>query len=100
MACSPPARRRRNTVNAFTDVYDWRGRTVVDRDGEKIGKLDEIYLDRQTNTPEWALVNTGLFGSKSSFVPLKGAAPSGEDVRVAYAKDQVKDAPSIDTDGE
>jgi uncharacterized protein (TIGR02271 family) len=82
------------------DVLEWRGRTVVDRDGEKIGKLDEIYLDRQTNEPEWALVNTGLLGTKSSFVPLKGAAPAGDDVRVAYAKDQVKDAPSIDADGE
>jgi uncharacterized protein (TIGR02271 family) len=87
-------------MSAFTEVYDWRGRTVVDRDGDKIGKLDEIYLDRETNEPEWALVHTGLLGTKSSFVPLEGAAPAGEDVRVAYAKDQVKDAPSIDADGE
>jgi uncharacterized protein (TIGR02271 family) len=87
-------------MSGSTDVLEWRGRTVVDRDGEKIGKLDEIYLDRETDEPEWALVNTGLFGTKSSFVPLKGAAPAGDDVRVAYAKDQVKDAPSIDPDGE
>jgi uncharacterized protein (TIGR02271 family) len=87
-------------MSGSTDVLEWRGRTVVDRDGQKIGELDEIYVDRQTNEPEWALVNTGLFGTKSSFVPLKGAAPAGDDVRVAYAKDQVKDAPSIDPDGE
>jgi uncharacterized protein (TIGR02271 family) len=87
-------------MSGSTDVREWRGRTVVDRDGEKIGKLDEIYVDRQTDEPEWALVNTGLFGTKSSFVPLKGAALAGDEVRVAYAKDQVKDAPSIDPDGE
>jgi uncharacterized protein (TIGR02271 family) len=87
-------------MSAFTDAYQWRGRTVIDSEGEKVGKLDEIYLDRETNQPEWALVNTGLLGTKSSFVPLKGAAPAGEDVRVAYAKDQVKDAPSIEADGE
>ena len=87
-------------MSTFTEVYDWRGRTVVDRDGDKIGTLDEIYLDRETNEPEWALVHTGLLGTKSSFVPLQGAAPAGEDVRVAYAKDQVNDAPSIDADGE
>jgi uncharacterized protein (TIGR02271 family) len=87
-------------MSKSTDVLEWRGRTVVDRDGEKIGKLDEIYVDRQTNEPEWALVNTGLFGTKSSFVPLQGAAPADDDVRVAYAKNQVKDAPSIDPDGE
>jgi uncharacterized protein (TIGR02271 family) len=87
-------------MSEFTQVYEWRGRTVVDSEGEKVGKLDEIYLDRQTNEPEWALVNTGLFGTKSSFVPLKGAAPAGEDVRVAYAKEQVKDAPAVEADGE
>jgi uncharacterized protein (TIGR02271 family) len=86
-------------MTAFSGAYDWRGRTVVDRDGEKIGKLEEIYLDRKTNDPQWALVNTGLLGKKS-FVPLKDAAPAGEQVRVAYAKDQVKDAPSIDADSE
>jgi uncharacterized protein (TIGR02271 family) len=87
-------------VSAMTEAYDWRGRTVVDRDGEKIGKLDEVYLDSRSNTPEWASVNTGLFGSKSSFVPLKDATPAGEGVRVAYSKDQVKNAPSVDPDGE
>ena len=87
-------------MSKVAEVYEWRGRTVVDRDGEKIGKLDEIYLDRETNEPEWALVKTGLLGTKSSFVPLKGAAPAEDDVRVAHAKGQVKDAPSVDPDGE
>jgi uncharacterized protein (TIGR02271 family) len=87
-------------MSQFSQVYEWRGRTVVDRDGDKVGKLDEIYLDRQTDEPEWALVSTGMFGAKSSFVPLQGAAPSGEDVRVAYAKEQVKEAPRVEPDGE
>jgi uncharacterized protein (TIGR02271 family) len=84
----------------FTHAYEWRGRTAVDRDGDKIGKIAEIYLDEQTGRPEWAIVNTGLFGGRSSFVPLAGASPDGEDVRVAYEKSQVKDAPSIEADGE
>jgi uncharacterized protein (TIGR02271 family) len=87
-------------MSAMTEAYDWRGRTVVDRDGEKIGKLDDIYVDSRSNAPEWAAVNTGLFGTKSSFVPLEGARPDGENVRVAFAKDEVKDAPSIEPDGE
>ena len=84
----------------MTQAYDWRGRTVVGEDGDKIGKLDEVYLDQQTGEPEWALVNTGRFGTKSSFVPLAGAAPAGEDVQVRFTKEQVKDAPGIDPDGE
>jgi uncharacterized protein (TIGR02271 family) len=84
----------------MTDAYEWRDRTVVGSDGEKIGTVDEVYLDTQSGEPEWLSVNTGLFGMKSSFVPLQGAQPSGEDVRVAYTKDEVKDAPGITPDEE
>ena len=37
---------------------------------------------------------------KSHFVPLAGATPDGENVRAQVTKDQVKDAPSVDSDGE
>jgi uncharacterized protein (TIGR02271 family) len=84
----------------MTEAYEWQGRTVVGSDGEKIGKVAEIYLDGETNKPEWATVTTGLFGTKSNFVPLAGASPDGEDIRVDVTKDQVKDAPGVDPDGE
>jgi uncharacterized protein (TIGR02271 family) len=80
-------------------VRTWEGRTLVDRDGSRIGSIDAIYLDDQTGQPEWALVNTGLFGTKSSFVPLAQATPTGDDVRVPYDKQLVKDAPRVDPDG-
>jgi PRC-barrel domain protein len=69
-----------NTVRA------WEGRTMVDRDGNPIGSINAIYLDDQTGQPEWALVNTGLFGTKSTFVPLAQAAQTGENVQVPYDK--------------
>jgi uncharacterized protein (TIGR02271 family) len=84
----------------MTEVYEWHGRNVVGSDGEKIGKLAEIYDDPETGKPEWATVSSGLFGTNSNFVPLAGACPAGEDVRVQVTKDQVKDAPGVDTDGE
>ena len=80
-------------------VRTWQGRTMVDRDGDRIGTIDAIYLDDQTGQPEWALVNTGLFGTKSSFVPLAQATQTDQDVRVPYDKQLVKDAPRIDPDG-
>ena len=83
----------------MTDAYGWHGRTMVGSDGEKIGKISDIYEDQDTGEPEWATVNTGLFGTRSNFVPLAGAAPSGEDVRVQITKDQVKDAPGVENDG-
>src|SRR3954452_8709240 len=82
------------------EMMEWRGCQVVDQDGDKIGKLDEIYLDRETGKPEWAIVNTGLFGRKSSFVPLKDALREEDMIRVPYQAEQVKEAPSVDPDGE
>src|SRR5215210_7226925 len=71
---------------------------MVDPDGDKIGTIDAIYVDDQTGEPEWALVNTGLFGTKSSFVPLAQATSSGDQVQVPYPKQLVKDAPRVDPD--
>jgi uncharacterized protein (TIGR02271 family) len=83
-----------------TEVLEWKGRTAVDADGGKLGKIEEIYLDAQTQQPEWALIQTGMFGGKSSFMPLEGATSDGDDVKAPYTKEQVKDAPQMDADGE
>jgi uncharacterized protein (TIGR02271 family) len=80
-------------------VRTWQGGTMVDRDGDRIGSIDAIYLDDQTGQPEWALVTTGLFGTKASFVPLAQATQTDQDVRVPYDKQLVKDAPGFDPDG-
>jgi uncharacterized protein (TIGR02271 family) len=83
-----------------TEAYDFRGRTLIDEAGEKIGKVDELYYDSEGGQPEWALVNTGLFGTKKTFVPIRSGSPTGEDVQVPVSKDQVKDAPRVDVDQE
>jgi sporulation protein YlmC with PRC-barrel domain len=86
---------------ATTDqILSWRGRELYDRDGEKIGKIDEVYLDTTSNQREWALVNTGLFGTRSTFVPLRDAEATGDEVRVAHTKSHIKDAPGVDADGQ
>jgi hypothetical protein len=71
----------------MTEGYDWSQRTLLDRRGEKIGKLDELFVDQATGEPEWATVHTGLVGSRLSFVPLSGAEPAGEDVKLAIDKE-------------
>ena len=83
-----------------TEAYDWRGRELIDAHGEKVGTVAEIYEDGQSGKPEWALVKGGLFGSKKHFVPLAGASPDGESVRVTVTKDQVSGAPAVEADQE
>jgi uncharacterized protein (TIGR02271 family) len=81
-------------------VAEWRGRNAVDSDGEKIGTIEEIYMDAETGKPEWLAVKTGLLGMKLSFIPIAEATASNGDVRVPYDKQQVKDAPNVEPDGE
>jgi uncharacterized protein (TIGR02271 family) len=86
-------------VTTITDAYTWQGRDLLGSDGEKIGSIKEIYEDVRTGKPEWGLVTSGLFGTRSHFVPLAGAQPDGEAVRVNATKDEVKSAPSIEGEG-
>jgi uncharacterized protein (TIGR02271 family) len=80
-------------------AQDLTGRTVTDTDGSKVGKVEQVYLNDHSGQPEWVTVSTGLFGTKESFVPLRGADFTGEDIVVQVTKDIVKDAPRVDNDG-
>jgi uncharacterized protein (TIGR02271 family) len=81
------------------DITSWKGRTLLGTDDDKLGTIDEIYLDEETGKPEWMAVKTGLFGSKVSFVPLTDAQAHDDQVRVPYDKSRVKDAPTAEADG-
>jgi uncharacterized protein (TIGR02271 family) len=81
-------------------ILQFRGEQLNDADGDKIGAIDEIYLDAETGAPEWALVKTGLFGTKSTFVPLRDASETDGALRVPFDKATVKDAPKMDPDGQ
>jgi uncharacterized protein (TIGR02271 family) len=77
----------------------WQGRTMVDPAGDKLGTIDAIYLDDETGQPEWATVTSGLFSAKTAFVPLAQSQAVGDSVQVAFDKDLVKSAPTLQADG-
>ena len=81
------------------DVLALRGQDLISQDGDKLGTIEEIYLDTDTDQPEWALVTTGMFGTKQSFVPISGAGREGDSLTVPFDKATVKDAPKVDPDG-
>ncbi|MCA2224101.1 PRC-barrel domain-containing protein [Nonomuraea aurantiaca] len=82
-----------------TEIRSLLGSRVIGADGEEIGKVGQVYLSDSTGEPEWVTVRTGLFGVKQTFVPLMNARRSGEEIRVPFDKDTIKDAPNIDLDG-
>jgi hypothetical protein len=77
-------------------VLGWRGHELVDRDGEKIGKIAEIYLDEHTGEPGWVTVRTGLLGRRDVAVPVGDAISEGDIVRVPFYKEHVEGAPDLD----
>ncbi len=83
------------------DAMDWEGRTLVDRSGETIGRIEEIYLVEETGQPEWGLVRLGRLGkSRATLVPLLGADPFERGIRAAYEKSVVTGAPRVDGGGD
>ncbi|MDQ3876324.1 MAG: PRC-barrel domain-containing protein, partial [Actinomycetota bacterium] len=87
----------RNPIDMNT-LSEARGADVYDSDGDKIGSVEDIYYDEQTNQPEWIGIGTGFFGTKRVLVPVEGADMRGDGVYVPYSKSHVKDSPDIDAD--
>ena len=76
------------------------GSTVESTEGEKLGKVSGVFLDTETDKPEWIVVKTGMFGSKEALLPLAAARMDGETITLPYSKDMVKGAPHQDPDAE
>jgi len=85
---------------AATDLSEWSGRTLIDRNGERIGEVDFLYVDSESDRPEWAgVLNLHLLGMRPALVPLRRAAVRGREVRVAnVTRDQVRHAPYVEPD--
>jgi uncharacterized protein (TIGR02271 family) len=72
------------------------GHNAYDSSHKKLGKIGQVYVDETTGQPEWMTIDTGLFGTRETFVPLEPAEVHGDEVVVPFAKDEVKDAPSVE----
>ena len=83
------------------NIREWRGHDVVDAEGHKIGQLEAVYVDTGTDLPSFGTVKVGdADPARLVFVPLDRATVGPGYLKVCYPKKQVKDSPSIDTDGE
>ncbi len=82
------------------NVAEWHGKTLVDRNGEKIGKLQDVYVDVETDEPQFATVKEGFIGRHLTFVPLGGVQVGPDGLQVPVTKEQVRSAPDIEMHGE
>lgn len=86
----------------FTAVEDkFAGYTVYDRDNDKIGKVDDLFLD-ESDQPEYIGVKMGFLGTSSTIIPMDIVQidESQQSVMVSAEKQLVKDGPSFNDDRE
>ncbi len=82
------------------NVSEWHGKILIDSNGEKIGKLQDVYVDVETDEPQFATVKEGFIGRHLTFVPLGGVQIGPDDLRVQVTKERVRTAPDIEMHGE
>ncbi len=95
-----PAPTTERRPRAEWNVAEWRGKTLIDRDGEKLGKLQEVYVDVENDEPRFATVKEGFIGRHLTFVPLVGITIGPDELQVSVTKEQVRSAPNIEQHGE
>jgi sporulation protein YlmC with PRC-barrel domain len=86
--------------DAQWNVAEWHGKLLVDLNGESIGKLQDVYVDVETDEPQFATIKEGLIGRHLTFVPLGGVKVGPDELQVAVTKERVQDAPNIEQHGE
>jgi hypothetical protein len=87
-------------VTTLDEALGWRGEALHDAEGQRIGTIEEVYLDADTKVPEWALVHTGRLGTGRAFVPLRDVKVTEDGPAVPFQKGVVKDAPEVAPDGQ
>jgi len=89
-----PAGATESTI-AHRDIAEWHGRELVDQNGERIGRLEDVYYDVETEEPRFGTVKEGLINRHLTFVPLTGATIGPDNLQVTATKAQIKHAPKI-----
>jgi sporulation protein YlmC with PRC-barrel domain len=87
-------------MRTIQEIETWYGQPLYDSGGAKIGEITDSLLEGETGQPAWLTVKTSGFGKKETLVPVHGASPSGDGVRVPYGESQINDAPSVKPDQE
>jgi len=90
-----PAEDSETAPTMHRNIAEWHGRELVDSSGERIGKLEDVYYDVETEEPQFGTVKEGMFKRHLTFVPLVGLTIGPDNLQLAVSRDQVKEAPNL-----
>lgn len=77
------------------EIHELRGATAYDSNQEELGSVKEVYINDRTGQPDFVEISHSLFGRSSSVVPLRGHHLKGEELRLGFTKDHIRDSPEI-----
>ncbi|HEX6444097.1 MAG TPA: PRC-barrel domain-containing protein [Streptosporangiales bacterium] len=82
-------------MSVLSNVGEWRGHDVYLNNGEKLGKLDDVYYDAETDVPQFLCVRTGTLTHKQVLVPAANVTPSPAKLTVAWGQGVISEAPTM-----
>lgn len=89
------------TMNTQTTTPEQTfGYDVIDNSGNKIGTVDNVWVDDATGQLEFVGVKTGWLFGKTHVIPAENANIADGSITVPYGQDQIKDAPTFGSDDE
>ncbi len=83
----------------MAEERDIVGQQVVDPHGDRIGKIDAVYVHGDEDRAGWAFVKLGVIGLHGAVIPLHDAQYEDDRVRIVYEREHVKHAPTVEPDG-
>jgi sporulation protein YlmC with PRC-barrel domain len=81
-------------MSGLSNVGDWRGHDVFTTDGDKLGKLEDVYYDADTNDPSMLCVKTGMLSHNQVLVPARDVVATPDRLTVAWPHDDLDGAPT------
>ena len=77
------------------EALGWSGFRVDDVYGARVGMVEDIYVDHETDSPCWILVKMGRFSDAHALLPIRDAVAGNGHVWIPYEKDLIRRAPQV-----
>ena len=77
----------------FMDPGELGGLHVIGSNDVTLGVVDGIYTDIRSGYPQWAAIQSGLFGTDVSIIPLTATEHDDRSLRIPYSVQELRDAP-------
>lgn len=92
---NPGGRGHAGQMAELNAALSWIGYRVDDVYGARVGVVEDVYVDNETDAPCWLLTKMGRFSEVHALLPVQDAVAGTGHVWVPYEKDLIRRAPQV-----